>query len=179
MIVDFPQCTIPQSTVPGFPPTCVAIPICTQRCEKKCCSISAIPLRVCVALSIHKSQGMTVGENEQFRRVRMFFPGPTDRKTPGLEIVAASRAKTPNDFVLANDSSEIYKTEIRKIGATPAYAEKRRFQDMLKQRAQPSQQVTIDAITDLDPNADDKTFEGGCEFLLRWYRTLLTPADDP
>ena len=106
-------------------------------------------------------------------------PPTTDRKTPGLEIVAASRAKTPNDFVLANDSSEIYKTEIRKIGATPAYAEKRRFQDMLKQRAQPSQQVTIDAITDLDPNADDKTFEGGCEFLLRWYRTLLTPADDP
>ena len=69
-VVDFPDSMVPdeQKMIPNKPATYVLIPLVTQRCEKKCCSMTAIPLQVCKALSIHKSQGMTAGEGKQFKR---------------------------------------------------------------------------------------------------------------
>ena len=41
---------------------------------------------------------------------------------------------------------------------------------MLKEKASVTQQPTIDAITQLDATMlDEKTYEGGCEFLLKWF----------
>ena len=67
VIVDYPDSTVPeeQKLIPNKPATYVPIPLVTRRCEKKCCSMTAIPIQVCKALSIHKSQGMTVGEGKQ------------------------------------------------------------------------------------------------------------------
>ena len=44
------------------------IPTFTSRCEK-ICSITKIPLRVCIAITIHKTQGMTIGPGEQFEKI--------------------------------------------------------------------------------------------------------------
>ena len=41
---------------------------------------------------------------------------------------------------------------------------------MLKKKAFATQQPTIDAITQLDATVlDEKTYEGGCNFLLKWF----------
>ena len=59
VVVDFPESTIPeaQKLIPNMPKTCVPISIVTRQCEKKCCSISAMPLQVCKALTIQKNPG--------------------------------------------------------------------------------------------------------------------------
>jgi hypothetical protein len=53
--------------------------------RKKCCSITAFPLQICRALTIHKSQGITIGEGEQFKRVAVHLPDNVH--CPGLPLV--------------------------------------------------------------------------------------------
>jgi ATP-dependent exoDNAse (exonuclease V) alpha subunit len=91
VVVDFPDSTVPdeQKLIPDKPASYVPIPLVTRRCEKKCCSM--IPLQVCKALSIHKSQGMTEGEGKQFKKVIVHLP-LNGNKCPGQELVATSRA---------------------------------------------------------------------------------------
>jgi hypothetical protein len=57
VVVEFPDSSIPEDKklIPGKPATWVPIPLVKNRCEKKSCSISAIPLQICKSLSIHKS----------------------------------------------------------------------------------------------------------------------------
>ena len=68
---------------------------------------TAIPLRVCKALSVQKSQGMTVGEGEMFKKVIMYLLEEQQRKTPGIELTAVSRVKKGTDLAFGNDSSKI------------------------------------------------------------------------
>jgi hypothetical protein len=70
LLLIFPDSTIPdeQKLILNMSATHVPIPLVTRRCEINCCSMTAIPLQVCKALSIHKSQGMTVGEGKQFKK---------------------------------------------------------------------------------------------------------------
>ena len=60
-----------------------------------------------------------------------------------------------------------------KIGATPAYVKRRAFQNELRQRAVQSQRRKVNRITDLDPSPGQKSFQGGCQFLLDWYMELV------
>ena len=64
VIVDFPKCLFPNAGI-GYteqaPKTNVPIPITKEFCDKKCCTIETIPLRVCKAITIHKGQGITIG----------------------------------------------------------------------------------------------------------------------
>ena len=57
VVVDFPDCTIPveDALYEEGKPTLVPIPVAELRCEKKCCSERAIPLRVAKAVSSYKS----------------------------------------------------------------------------------------------------------------------------
>jgi ATP-dependent exoDNAse (exonuclease V), alpha subunit - helicase superfamily I member len=57
-------------------------------------AIETVPLRVCVAITIYKSQGITVGKGEQFEHVVVHLPLNSKRVVPGLELVAFSRAKS-------------------------------------------------------------------------------------
>jgi ATP-dependent exoDNAse (exonuclease V) alpha subunit len=66
--------------------------------------MSAIPLQVCKALSIHKSQGMTVGEGKLFKKVIVYLPN-NGSKCPGQELIATSRAVELNDFAIGNSLS--------------------------------------------------------------------------
>jgi hypothetical protein len=62
IVVDFPHSTVPPDKAwDSNNPTHIPVPVATQRCEAKCCSQTTVPLRVCKAISIYKSQGMTVG----------------------------------------------------------------------------------------------------------------------
>ena len=131
-----------------------------------------MPLMICKSLSIHKSQGMTVGQGKPFTKVVVYLP-PSGNKCPGLELVAVSRAVALNDFAVGNTETELTRQTLSRIGNTNAYKARKEFLQQTRARSEPSQEFTKLAITALDPAVDrDKTFEGGCKFLLDWYRSL-------
>ena len=135
--MEFPDSTLPHALVAGFDKTHVPIPFLTQRCERKCCSVTALPLRVCRALTIHKSQGMTVGrevitENgitrnkHPFQNVIVYLrPKESKHKTPGSEVVAFSRVTKLEYLAIGNSADKLDRTMLKNIGKTKAY-EKRR-----------------------------------------------------
>ena len=144
----------------------------TQRCEKNCCSITALPLCCCVTLTIHKSQGKTVGPGQQFQKLIITLPAGNTRSAPGLELVAFSCAKSLDCLEIGNASSELSYQSLMKIGATLAYLKRRAFQNELRQWAVQSQRKKVDRITDLDPSPGQKSFEGRCQFLVDLYMEL-------
>ena len=62
VIVNFPQCNIPEEDkqFDNLDRSCVAIVLEKYRCEKGCCTITYMLLRVFKGITIHKSQGMTI-----------------------------------------------------------------------------------------------------------------------
>ena len=75
VVVEFPNCIIPNenSCFQNQPPNWVPIPVVTEPCEKRCCTITTIPLRVCNAITIHKCQGMSVGPGQQFEKLLFIY----------------------------------------------------------------------------------------------------------
>ncbi len=77
---------------------------------------------ICKSLSIHKSQGMTVGHGKQFTKVVVHLPiGVRGNKCPELELMAVSRAVELNDFAVGNSIIELTKQALLRIGNTDAY----------------------------------------------------------
>ena len=66
-----------------------------------------IPLRVCIAISIHKRQGMTIGLGEVFEKVVVYLPEDQCEQSPGLELMAFARAKGPDCLAVANNSNNL------------------------------------------------------------------------
>ena len=138
-------------------------------CEKKCCSVTAFPLRCCAALSIHKSQGMTVGPGQPFEKVIIYYPAEPGRSnTPGLELVASSRAMNIECLTIGNPVQELTYKYIGSIGNTPTNAKQKLFLNDIQQKSVGSQKRTKECIKALDP-ATNKTYDGGAELLLKWY----------
>ena len=177
-VVEFPYSKIPEDKkcFPDKPSTWIPIPVVTERCEKKCCSITTIPLRVCIAITIYKSQGMTIGEGEIFEYVVVYFPEEGRRNSaPGSELVAISRAKKPENLAIGNESLSLTIMRLMSIGKGKANDKRRAFEQELKGKAGPSQLYYINKIKDLDTNEIDneKSFDGGCQFLLGWYNNKV------
>ena len=76
VIVEFKDIKIPnnEKAFDHLLSTCAPIPVITEHCQKHCCTMSTIPLRVCIALTIHKSQGMTIGNGEIFEKAIVYLP---------------------------------------------------------------------------------------------------------
>ena len=87
-------------------------------------------------------------------------------------MVAISRAISLQDFAIGNAETEITRQALKRIGNTKAYQTRVAFLNKLRSQSTPSQVTTREAIRKLDPNEEegDKTYEGGCEYLLQWYR---------
>ena len=73
-VVEFPKSTLLVLLMPGKPRMWVPIPRIMRRCEHNCCSITAFPLQFCRAFTIHKSQGIAIGQGETFKKVILFLP---------------------------------------------------------------------------------------------------------
>ena len=58
-------------------------------------------------ISIHKSQGMTIGPGEVFEKVVVYLPEDQREQSPGLELVAFSRAKGPDCLAVGNNSNNL------------------------------------------------------------------------
>ena len=173
VVVEFPLCTNTTPMIPNKPATWIPIYPVEERCEKcKRCTITAIPLRVCKALSVQKSQGMTVGEGEMFKKVIMYLLEQQERQTPGIELTAASRVKKGTDLAFGNDSSKITLEMVQNIGRSQASQDRRQFINTLKEMAGDSKSRTMHRIADLDPSSN-KTYEGGARYLMDWFKRTV------
>jgi hypothetical protein len=87
-----------------------------------------------------------------------------------LEYVMTGRAKTLPDFAIGNKIADFDRRTLPKIGTTPTDVQRRLFQQMIRDRYEEEDRPRVKAeIEAVDP-ADMKTYEGGCRFLIRWYR---------
>ena len=175
VVVDFPSSTIPVLDAwDSEHPTWIPIPVASPRCDSKCCTQSTIPLRVCKAITIYKSQGITVGVGDEcvWKYVVIGLSGPDERRSsPGQELVAFSRAQEIEYMAIADDV-EITQETFCKIGTGKAADAKRKFEQDLRSREEQSQQWIKLQITALDCSNGNgpKTFEGGYQHLCNWYQ---------
>ena len=177
VIVEFKNVNIPENNKPfsNFPNNWIPIPMVTEFCEKKCCSVKTIPLRVCIALTIHKSQGMTIGPKENFEKIVIHLPNKAlgHRSTAGLELVALSRVTSIENIAIGNDHNSLFRADLKNIGKNKTNEKIKEFHKLLFSMESISQISTINEITQLDLNTDcDKTFDGGCDFLLSWFTNI-------
>ena len=86
VIVDFKQSTLSadEPMIEGEPSNWVDVPVVTNRSKKHCLSVSAIPLRVCIAMKIYKAQGISVGEGMDFEKLIVHLTVAEQRTTPGF-----------------------------------------------------------------------------------------------
>jgi len=173
VVVAFPGSRIPVADAwdPNHP-THVPIPLATVRCDKDCCSMTTVPLRVCKAITIYKSQGMTVGTGQPWEYLVVLLPSPGSQpsRTPGLAQVGFSRAAELDRLaILSTVENPLTVEQLKKIGTGPAYIARREFEAHLRSEQEATQQVAVDWIMAEDPAAN-KTFDGGYQALVRWFR---------
>lgn len=176
VVVEFPHSTLPVHLCGNdMPSTYVPIPVTVVRCERNCCSCKGVPLRVCKAISIHKAQGATFGENQPFSNCVSYLPYANSKTVPGLELVSLSRAQKPTDLAIGNRMSTLNRVQILKIGTSNAYKERQDFHTMIKERADATKTRIVEQVKALDPIAHKPTYDGGCAYLLGWFRGRVGP----
>jgi hypothetical protein len=150
VVVEFPQSTLYTPLIPGCPATYVPVPVMQARCDFSCCGCCTcmyIPLRVCIVLSIYKSQGLSIGGSYNvIKRVVVHLPKLNSRAAPGSALVAISRAINPDVLAFGNVYGSLATEEVTKIGTSPVYATHRAWLDKLRQKAQPTQERTTSKI---------------------------------
>ena len=175
VVVEFPDSKIPpeKALIENRPPTWVPVPVESHQCERECCVCRMIPLTVCVALTIHKSQGMTIGSGQMFSKVVVHLPGPRQKSQPGLELVGLSRAKLPDDIAIGNTEADLDLRSIKRMGQGKAYDSRREYETKFTRMSETTKTSTMLDITQCDTSPGPKTYEGGCQSLLKWYNDTL------
>ena len=178
-IVNFKNASIPYNlkAFPNISSTCIPIPVATERCEKKCSSITTIPLCVCVALSIHKSHSITFGFSQNFEKVVVNLSSASNNinSTSGLELVALSHVTSPSALAICNPSNTLTVSDTKNIGQYATNSEIKKFQESISSKYETSKNVTCDRIKLLDNDHNElhfKKIECGCKFLPDWYQSV-------
>jgi hypothetical protein len=171
VVVDFPDTTLNTEDVwDQANPTHIPIPPIILRCEKKCCGQKQVPLRVCKAITIYKSQGLTCGEGHTFPRVVLALPEVKSRhKTAGLETVGASRATNPSCLAFDDTDFELTREHFTKIGTGAAYEVRNRFELRIKQKSITSLDRAKTWIEQFDATGQ-QNFDAGFDYLVSWFR---------
>jgi len=175
IVVEFPEAGVPEEDKLNErqPTNFVAIPVAMERCDKKCrrCTVQTIPLRVAIALSIYKSQGMTIGPSDLiFTTAVVHAPEAGAKNVQGQLLVAASRVTGPEYLAFGNKPNEgLSREDLLNVGKSPTDQRRHLFMATLQERAERSEEELKRRISELD--ADSPTYEGGCSFLIEWYRS--------
>ncbi len=137
--------------------------------------MATIPLRVCKAITIYKSQGLTVGEGHVWELLVLQLPSIKGRPvTPGLEQTAFSRATTLDSLAILTDaSSPLTDERLKKIGKSQLYDKRREFENRLRDLHALHVPIVKTQVTAFDTNSDNPTFEGGYKALIQWYRDYV------
>ena len=75
---------------------------------------------------------------------------------------------------MGKPKSQLNQADLKNTGPGKLYNNRRKFLAKLQHLSSPSMQRTIQCIKAIDPNTDNQTYEGGCEFLLRWFRARVS-----
>ena len=128
-----------------------------------------IPLRVCKAVTMHKSQGLTVGEGQVWELlVVVLSPTKGGSTTPGLEQVAFSRATAVKYLACASTEGSLSRERLLKIGKSPAYQIRRVFEAQLRELQETTTNEMKQLIGHFDTEEGD--FNEGYNCLVKWYR---------
>lgn len=98
VLVEFPNYTGPPFLT-GHPKVIPIVPVERKlECDCRGCKRTQIPLRLGWAATIHRCQGLTIGEGEPHRYI-VIHPGTNafESRNPGILFVALSRAKSAGD----------------------------------------------------------------------------------
>ena len=173
VVVEFPDSEMPIDLAWNKDnPKLVAIPALEIRCEKRCCSQQTIPLRVCKAITIYKSQGMTIGNGDEcfWKRVVVGLPTAEGRnRSPGQELVGLSRATDIEVLAIHDEDpkAKVSQDSFFNIGMGASCEKKRQFEQHLLESQGESQVWLKSKISSLDPSGR-KDFDRGYEFLCSW-----------
>ena len=115
VVVDFKESTVDEESKwrDNLSRTYIPIIPLTIRCEKRCCTVTSIPLRVCKVFIIHKSQGMNVGPGSSFESAIIYLTEKGVRTNPESESVATSRV-TDTSFLVIYDTNRQVTMELLK-----------------------------------------------------------------
>jgi ATP-dependent DNA helicase PIF1 len=81
-----------QEVVPGFPTLVPIGPRVVQECCGHECTRVQVPLRLCWAITVHKSQGMTIGSQQHMKAARIHLgDSNTEKWAAGAAFVQLSR----------------------------------------------------------------------------------------
>ena len=152
-----------------MPRTCVPVPITQIICEKECCTMHAFPVRCCVAITGHKSQGMTVASGEPYETCIIHLPEKGEKVAAGYEMVVNSRPKALANFCYGNEIRNLDKSALKKIGQSDAHTQRRRFQEEIKRIYNDSKEAIKAEIGTMDP-MHAGPYKRGCAYLNDWYR---------
>ena len=173
-VVEFEKSTIPTDEAwDPANPKLVPIPLTTIRCEKNCCSMTTLPLRVCKAITTYKSQGLSVGQGQEWEYVVVGIPGPGEKSAPGQELVGFSRA-TEFERLAIYDDEPVTKESFIKIGRSEGCKKKRAFEAELCSRQASTQARVIAAIKEQSTcDVSESTFDTGYNALVDWFQTTI------
>jgi hypothetical protein len=176
IVVDFPLMEIPVDEAwDQNHPTWVPVPPTVFHCKKECCRVTTMALRIHNATSVHKGQGISCGKGLPDSMVVVGLGG--ERGSPGLDLVALSRA-TDISAMAVYDDIPITREQLFKIGRGKGYDKKREFESKLRDLQAKTVPPMIALITSQD-TSKEKTFHGGCQRLIEWFRSVQTVLPPP
>ena len=122
-------------------------------------------------MTIHKSQGITVGPGNVWEKPVVTLPREDARnELSGAELAAFSRVTDLNHLDIANCNGKHNSMEcFYKIEKGAAQDRKNAFTMLLTQHSRTSVLIMKTKIASLD--SANNSFEGGCDFLLQWHRS--------
>jgi hypothetical protein len=134
------------------------------------------PIVFSLAITIDKSQGMTVGPGHVWEYLVVMLPPANSQraKVPGVAQVAITRVTSLEYLALLSSvESPLTRETLSKVGTGEAVIQRKRYEEDLYRMAPQSQSLIKSWILELDSSAD-KTFDGGYNALVSWYRSLIS-----
>ena len=95
--------------------------------ERKCCTVTSIPLRVCKAITIDKVQGMSIGPQKPFESVIISLPEKGERINPGSKLVTFSRVTTISALAICDINGLITIETMKNIETGSSYNKSKVF----------------------------------------------------
>ena len=110
-----------------IPSTYLPIIPLTIRCEKRCYTFTSIPPRVWKALTIHKSQGMSVGAGNPYESTVIYLLEIGERTNPGSELVTASRVTDILFLAICDTNRQVIMVLLKKLEVVTVITKKNRW----------------------------------------------------
>ena len=121
----------------------------TIHCERKCCTVTSILLRICKAITLYKAQGMSIGPRKPFESVIISLPKKGERTNAGSELVTFFRVTDISALAICDTNGQIIIETIKNIGTSSCYNKRKIFDKLLLNKDTISRAIVKNNITKL------------------------------